>query len=218
MGIGIIDFFKIKFTSGKKVLGKLTTYQERLDHAAEQLKKKKKLLEKHAEAVHKNVITIEDRINTATDNANQALAHAEDFLKHGDEVNAKLQYKMYETAKRAVEMYQKALEKANEAKAKIDEAVSNYDITIGDVMAKIADLRTMAEVNAIADFTTDDGVPSDIADFLQEIEEDIKDESFDQQAKAEVKALSKVAVVKNTSFTARNSDAEFEKFKASVLQ
>jgi len=215
----ILEFFKIKFTSGKRALDSLTTVNERLEHAKAQLLKKKKLLEKHATAIHENVKNIEFHIQTASTNASQALAHAEAFLKAGDEVNAKLQYKQYETANKAKTMYESALEKAKAAQTKVDETVSNYDIMVGDVNAKICELKTLDEINKVTDFTSDDaGIPTDVSEFLTKIEEDIRCEGFHKEAKAEVAALSKVSTVKVESLSKATSDANFEKFKAGVLR
>lgn len=213
--MGIIEFLKIKFFSGKKVLNSLTSVNERLEYAKDQLYKKKDVLEKIGTNIHKNCITLEDKIETAKNNSAQALAHAEEFLKQGKEAEAKQLFRQHTIADRAAKRYTEALEKAKANKEKIDESISNYDATIADVMAQISDLKTDMEISELNDIATDDGIPTEIAKFLSKVEAEIKDKTYEQQAKSEVKALTRVSTLK-MDFSHAASDAEFEKFKQSV--
>jgi len=213
--MGIIEFLKIKLFSGKKVLTSLTSINERLEYAKGQLYVKKEKLEKSAENVHQACLKLQDKIEVAEANSTEALAMAKKLLQDGKEDESKVVFRQHSIAERASKRYKEALEKAEAQKTKLDEAVTNYDATIADVESQIQDLKIDMEINNLTDYSMDDGVPTEIADFLTKIETEIKDKSYEQKAKAEVKSLTRLSTIK-MNFGNSTINADFEKFKASV--
>lgn len=182
----LVEFFKIHFFGASKVLDKLTPYEKRFAYAEDQLVKKKQELRNHAIKIHSELESFDEKRTKAKRNYEYAMAHAEQSMTKGDKFKAELQFRQAQTAKKTQDIYDQAYNKCLENCNKVDQALRDYELTIAKTRGKMSELKSLAEINDISKYVTDSGIPKDIMSFLENIEQEIKQDTFTRIATEKV--------------------------------
>lgn len=186
-----MEFIKIHFFGIGKTLDKMTPYEKRFAYAEGQLIKKKEELHKHAVKINVELETFDDKRKKAKRSAEYAMAHAEESMKNGNKFQAELQFRQAQTASKTFEVYDKAWNRCNENCQKVEQALRDYELSIAKTRGKMSELKSLAEINEISKFVTDSGIPKDIMEFLNNIEEEIKQDTFQRIAEEKVDKIEK---------------------------
>jgi len=181
----IFEIFKIKkATVGKKLEG-LVSPEEKLEAAEVQLQgKKDELNNKSVE-----IIKAKKKTNASLNLEKKRLQKTEELLnkliKKGDDEAAKNVFVDFESLQSSVAILEKANQTAEENEKSIQAAVSSINSRIRMAKSRIKSVRNLRNTQEITKLVGVTGIDS-VNKFIQEIENYIKDQQWEAEAKLEV--------------------------------
>jgi phage shock protein A len=213
----LFQFFKIKKTKFNKVLDNLTTVEEKLEHAKEELFHKRDDVKKAAISIHENYKKAANNYNLNQNQIKECKKQIEAAMSINNEDLAKRLFINLEALQSAEKYYTDSFATMTKRKENIDKVCTTVDAKIQSTQAKIKSLefvRQAQEATSIIN-SVDTG---NIKDFLKEIEDFIQEEQWKIESKAEVEELMSSPEQQLAELTGNTEDSRWEAYKKTLGQ